>query len=294
MMDAATLTRALGGKWYGRYGLAFCPAHDNRRTPALSLADGEGGRLLARCHAGCSFADIRQALNARGLDDGPALFIASGSSADDGARRAAEKAETQKRSTQAHRFWREALPIAGTLAERYLRGRSITCALPPSLRFHPDCWHGATAQRLPAMLALVEGAADLAVHLTWLDAESRKAAVEPVKAMLGPCARGAVRLSRAPGPLVVAEGIETALSLLSGLLRGPATVWAALSTSGVKALHLPPPPGRLILASDGDTPGHAAAHALAERASALGWQVSLLPAPQGRDWNDVLQGRAVA
>jgi hypothetical protein len=54
MTGAATLTRALGGKWYGHYGLAFCPAHDNRRTPALSLAKGAEGRLLATCHAGRS------------------------------------------------------------------------------------------------------------------------------------------------------------------------------------------------------------------------------------------------
>ena len=155
------------------------------------------------------------------------------------------------------------------------------------------CWHK-VAQRFPALVALVEGGSDFAVHRTYLGADGRKADVAPAKAMLGPCAGGAVRLSEAPGPLVVAEGIETALSLLSGLLRGPATVWAALSTSGMKALRLPPKPGRLTIASDGDTPGREAAHALAERAAALGWRVSLLPAPDNRDWNDILQGRAAA
>jgi DNA primase len=89
--------------------------------------------------------------------------------------------------------------------------------------------------------------------------------------------------------LWIAEGIETALSLLSGLLSGPATVWAALSTSGIKALHLPPDPAKLIIATDGDAPGREAGNVLASRASALGWKVSLLPAPDGSDWNDVLQ-----
>jgi hypothetical protein len=55
MNDARTVTIALRGRWYRSYGLAFCPAHLNGRTPALSLADGEDGRLLAKCHAGCSF-----------------------------------------------------------------------------------------------------------------------------------------------------------------------------------------------------------------------------------------------
>jgi len=93
---------------------------------------------------------------------------------------------------------------------------------------------------------------------------------------------------------VVAEAIKTALSLASGLLRTTATIWAALSTSGIRALHLPPQPGRLTIAPDGDDAGRQAAHALAERAHGLGWQVSLLPAPDGRDWNDILTGKAVA
>ncbi|MCX7298969.1 MAG: toprim domain-containing protein [Rhodobacterales bacterium] len=69
---------------------------------------------------------------------------------------------------------------------------------------------------------------------------------------------------------------------------------AALSTSGIRGLRLPPIPGRLTIAPDGDKAGRESAHALASRAHGLGWQVSLLPAPEGRDWNDVLTGKAVA
>ena len=102
-------------------------------------------------------------------------------------------------------------------------------------------------------------------------------------------------LSEAPaGPLVVAEGIETALSLASGLLRTPATIWAALSTSGIRGLNLSLTASRLTIAPDGDKPGREAANALAERAHALGWQVSLLPAPDGRDWNDILTKKGEA
>ncbi|WP_231579671.1 toprim domain-containing protein [Pseudorhodobacter antarcticus] len=109
--------------------------------------------------------------------------------------------------------------------------------------------------------------------------------------MQGPCAGGAVALSEAHGPLVVCEGIETGLSLLSGLLSCPVTVWAALSTSGMKSLALPKAAGELILATDSDDGGvgFEAGNVLAERAAALGWQVSLWPAPDGKDWNDVLR-----
>ncbi|WP_246082713.1 toprim domain-containing protein [Rubellimicrobium rubrum] len=90
----------------------------------------------------------------------------------------------------------------------------------------------------------------------------------------------------------MAEGIETALSLASGLLPGPAMVWAALSASGLMALRLPPEPGVPIVATDGDRAGRAAGDTLAHIAPRLGRSVSLLPAPEGHDWNDVLQWRA--
>ncbi len=135
-------------------------------------------------------------------------------------------------------------------------------------------------------MALVEGGETFAVHRTYLRADGLgKAAPDPDKMMLG---GGAVRLTDGPGPLVVCEGMETGLSLASGLLRTSAPIWAALSTSGLRGLHLPPEAGKLTIATDGDTAGREAGHALAERAHALGRAVSLLPAPDGRDWNDIL------
>jgi hypothetical protein len=133
------------------------------------------------------------------------------------------------------------------------------------------------------------------VHRTYLRADGTdKADIDPPKAMLGAVAGGAIRLSEGAGRLVVAEGIETGLSLSCGLLRTPVNVWAALSTSGIRGLLLPTQPGRLTIAPDGDPAGRDAANALAERAHALGWQVSLLPAPDGCDWNDILTGKAMA
>lgn len=290
MTDARTLTLAIGGKWHGRYGAAPCPvcqpeAHKGQN--ALTLADGASG-LLAHCKkSGCTFRDI---LTAAGIT--PGRFVAPDATLRPAAERQI-KAEADKRATQAARLWHGAQPVAGTLAETYLRGRGITCALPPALRFAPSCWH-ATARRFPALLGIVEGAEGFAVHRTYLCADGAgKADANPAKAMLGRTQGGAVRLTQGPGPLVVAEGIETALSLASGLLRAPAMIWAALSTSGIRGLHLPPKPGRLTIAPDGDAAGKGAAYALATRAHGLGWQVSILSAPDGHDWNDILQGKAV-
>lgn len=292
MMDAKHLTQNLRGKWYGRYGCAPCPVcqgEGRKAQNALTLADGNGGKLLLNCKkAGCDYRDIA---TSAGITPGtytqpdPAIV----------AQRAAEQRRANAtRAEQAHRLWMGAQPVTGTIGESYLRGRGITCPLPETLRFDPLCWH-ATAKRYPALVALVEGGAGFAVHRTYLrDDGCGKADVEPAKAMLGAVQGGAVRLSDGAGPLVLTEGIETALSLSSGLMRGPATVWAMLSTSGMRGAQLPQTPARLTIAPDGDAAGRAAAQALATRAHGMGWRVSLLPAPDGLDWNDIITRKGSA
>ena len=287
MIDAREITLSLGGKWYRTYGAAPCPICQSGREKAqnaLSIADGRNGGLVFDCKkSACAFSDL---LAAAGITVGSYKSPDSETLAK---REAEQRKEAEKHAAQAKAVWNEALPIAGTLAEAYLRGRGITCQLPKSLRFHPNCWHGLTAKRYPAMVAAVQGNQLAAVHRTYLKTDgSGKADIEPSKMMLGATKRAAVRLSESRKHLVVAEGIETALSLSSGLLSAPAGVWAALSTSGMRGLALPPVAGHLTIASDGEQAGREAANALAARANDLGWQVTLLPAPDGLDWNDVL------
>lgn len=288
MTDARTITHALGGEWRGSYGTAPCPVCQPERRAdqrALSLRS-EGGRLLTFCHkSGCDFRAVTQAA---GLPaDGGAIDLQAAREAD--TKRAAYEAEQR---AKARNLWAAGKPICGTKGEAYLRGRGITCPLPPSLRWVADTYHGPSARWVSAMVANVSTGG---VHRTFFEKNGARLD-RNAKMMQGPCAGGAVALSEAKGPLVVCEGTETGLSLLSGLLAGPATVWAALSTSGMRALHLPADPGALIVASDSDDAGagHDAAQALAERAHRLGWQVSLWPAPDGMDWNDVLRGGIAA
>lgn len=72
--------------------------------------------------------------------------------------------------------------------------------------------------------------------------------------------------------------------------------WAALSISGMKGLQLPRRAGELIVVTDSydEGAGTAAGNTLARRAHALGWQVSLMPAPEGQDWNDGIKNEAAA
>ena len=290
MTDARELSTALGGRWHGSYGAGPCPVcqpERKRGQNALTLADGRNGRLVLDCKkSACAFLDI---LAAAGIRSGAYRAPDPATLAQ---REAEQRKEAQRKADQAKRLWQEAQPIAGTLAETYLRGRGITCDLPRTLRFHGACWHGPTAKRYPAMVAAVQGAGLPAVHRTYLRPDGMgKANIEPAKAMLGGTQGGAVRLADGPGRLVLGEGIESTLSLACGLLDLPATLWASLSTSGLRGLRLPPQPSRLTIACDGDGPGREAAYALAERAHGLGWQVSTLDPGTGRDFNDILLER---
>lgn len=50
------------GQW-----VALCPAHDDKR-PSLSIREGEDGRVLIHCFAGCSALDVVESL-CLGFDD---------------------------------------------------------------------------------------------------------------------------------------------------------------------------------------------------------------------------------
>lgn len=277
--EAAAITDKLGGRWYRDYGSAACPLCQPERRweqNALTISTGHGGRLLLDCKKSqCTFADLIAAIGI--APEKPASGVQP-LVRDDPA-----KAE------RARAIWNNAQPIGGTPAEAYLRGRGLTADLPKSLRYARACFHGPSRQELPAMIAAVQGLNHPAVHRTFIRGRGiGKADVTPNKMMLGACAGGAVRLSQAEGPLVVCEGIETGLALLSGLLRRPASVWAALSAAGVMGVKLPDKPARLTIATDGDDAGRQAGNALANRAYAAGWNVSFLHAPDGKDWADVV------
>ncbi len=49
---------------------ARCPAHDDR-SPSLSIASGNDGRVLVHCHAGCRFTEIAAALGMASKDLSP-------------------------------------------------------------------------------------------------------------------------------------------------------------------------------------------------------------------------------
>lgn len=264
----------------GKGWSCLCPAHDDH-NPSFSLSLGKYGTLLVHCYAGCSFPDIMSALRKKGM---------------------LEKSNFLQRKDilpkppdeLVLRIWRETLSAEDSPVQAYLKGRGYDGMIPPVLRFHPRLFHASRTYH-PAMVAAVTlwpSKTISGVHRTYLTADgSGKAPLSPNKMMLGPIKGGAVRLSPAGPQLILAEGIETALSCLYAT-HLPA--WSCLSTSGMMDVIVPPveTTQQIIICADGDAAGQRAADKLAKRLHETGYIVRMASPPQDQDFNDVLRREA--
>jgi hypothetical protein len=288
--NAAVIGKVLGGRRVGDGWMTRCPAHDDRE-PSLSIRDRDGGKVLVHCHAGCDQKAVIAAVRARGLwpESGRRPFSRTASR--DQNERQPEQDDAKRRDA-ALAIWHSAIPADGTLVEAYLASRRLHLPAPPTLRFHAGLKHP-SGSIWPAMVALVTRGSDdtpLAIHRTFVAHDgAKKAPVEPSKMMLGPCRGGAVRLAMPGDVLMVGEGVETCLTAMQA--TGHAA-WAALSTSGLRALDLPADMRNVIVLADGDEPGEAAARSCARRWEREGRRVRIARPPRGMDFNDMLLGRA--
>ncbi len=207
------------------------------------------------------------------------------------------------RTEAARRLWRRCRAIDGTHAEAYLRARGIERCRFAALRFHPELIHrdGGGVRRLPALVAAVTAdpgehpgpeqrpahGAVCGVLRTWLDpTRPAKANVSRPRKALGRIHGHAVRFGEpACGTLLVGEGIETVLSIVTAI---PDTVAAAALSAGSLSAFLPPAGvTRLVIAHDNDPEGERAAERLARRCARAGVD-ALLVAPSGDDFNSDL------
>jgi hypothetical protein len=231
-------------------------------------------------------------------------------------RKAAEaKADAARamKSAGLRRGWQELAPIAGTVAEAYLReARGIELdrlgRLPPSLRFaevadHFDAVTGEVT-RWPCMVAaMMRGDRFAGIHRTWLAPDgSGKAPVDPAKKMLGPVKGASIRLTDgssglppnaaasvgALAPLMVGEGIETVLTAATA--RPDYRAWAAGSLSLMGLLEWPACASAVVLLRDNDWKAEARtafdrveAHWLSQ---AAGRPVKVVASAVGSDFND--------
>ncbi len=284
-MTAEELTKALHGRWSGAAGVARCPAHDDR-TPSLSLHDGDGGRLLTCCHAGCPPEAVWAALRDRGLV-GQAEDRPRPSPRRRHQRPSKPMPEPSTNQRSALDIWHQTRPAQGTPAEDYLRSRAITISVPPTIRYHPAAKHADTGLHLPCLIA---AACSVDRHITgiqrvFLTHDGRRAPLNRPKMALGTLRGSAVRLAPTVDRVWLTEGVEDGLALMQ-MMGEPA--WAVLGTSGFKNVVLPENIRTVILAPDGDDAGQAVIRETAARLAGQGREVRAAKLPPGRDWCDVL------
>lgn len=266
--------------------MCVCPAHDDR-SPSLGVTLGRTA-ILFHCFAGCSNEEViaalgRRGVRARDLFDGSGAPLAQSEPRHDGPDR------------NARRVWAASAPLSGSMAERYLMGRSIR-EFSPELRFDNQTPLGPRdrVRFLPAMIAAVRtDLGVIAVHRSFIDPGSHGLArFDQPRRALGSLGTGAVRLAPPrDGILGLAEGIETALSAMQ-LFQVPC--WATLGNERFGLVTIPDGVRELHLFLDHDA-GGALAEARAREAYAREDRrlVARRPDTSGFDWNDVLQRRPV-
>ena len=240
-MNIRAIARVLGGDLAGGHTI-LCPGpgHSRRdRSLAVRFDPRAPDGFMAHSHSGDDWRACRDHVaRLLGLraENGPRPLLRVPR------RTPVERKPDQddaRRSEIALAIWQSAKPAQGTPVETYLASRGIDLPPPDALRFHAGLKHP-SGGIWPAMVALVTNGADgtpLAIHRTFLARDGGgKAPVDPQKMMLGPCRGGAVRLADPGDVLMVGEGIETCLAAMQATGH-PA--WAALSTSGLRALDLP-------------------------------------------------------
>jgi len=189
-------------------------------------------------------------------------------------------------------------PIAGTIAETYLRKRGITALHEAgALRFHPRCYYrhdaDAPTEVWPALIAAVTDLADniTGVHRTWLDPSGNdKASIDTPRRAMGHLLGHGVRFGVASDVVAAGEGLETMLSLRCALPHLP--MLAALSANHLAAILFPATLRRLYVARDRDPAGDIAVATLAERAQLAGIEALTLSPALG-DFNEDLRKLSV-
>jgi len=190
-----------------------------------------------------------------------------------------------------HKLWNETFNIKNSIVEKYLVGRGLFLQNAPKyIRYHPNLYHKPTGKCFPSMISAITkyGSNEIiGLQRTYLEAQT-KAKIKPNKMILGAAKGGAIKFGDDSSKLIVAEGIETALSIYKAT---KISTWSCLSTSGLINIIVPPKniTPHIIIAADNDHAGVTAASTLSLRLLEEGYQVNIALPPVTKDFNDLLQ-----
>jgi hypothetical protein len=288
-MNAADIAYGLGdARREGRAWRCRCPLHGGR---SLMLHDGDGGRLLLTCWAGCDRLDVLAELRRRGLlDDRTGRIHNEPVNAVSQINHLAER-----NGRLALEIWNAGRDVGGTVAARYLARRKLV--LPEgvsgrAIRFHPACPLG--SNRHPTMIGLFRAIVNnepRAIHRTALTLDGDKLG----RKMLGPKSGTAIKLTAdedVTTSIAIGEGIETTLG---GMLLGFVPAWALGDAYGITSFPVLSGVETLTIFVDHDVSGTGQRRAIecSRRWTTAGRQVfRVVPIKEGADLADIIVGRA--
>jgi DNA primase len=300
------LTRYLGQpRKHGRSRAWLCRFHDDRH-PSLQIKTADGRVFVCRAcgktgdvfefierSEGVSFIEAVELLS--GGEFIPTIRPAPKSDA------AKDEADERERIKAARKLCDRAVPIAGTLAERYLREtRSISAPLPSCLKFCAEVPHPIRHLREPCryvryLPGLVCEIGDIngnvtGAHVVYLREDQGrvvKAEVDKPKLSIGHLRSGAIKLDEPADEVAICEGVEDGLSVRA-LAKMP--VWASPGTEFLSLIELPERIMAVHVYGQNDEAGRKAATKAAEAHTAQHRRVFIhYPPPEFKDWNDLLR-----
>ena len=314
--DVEWVARSFGKARQSGYSqwICQCPAHKDS-TPSLSVSLGDRGNILFYCHAGCSYESILDALRPdvqylvkiknserpyRGysIDEKqyPKISKERSDIVEPDNLDKTDKGKEDSGILALKKVIKDAKPIIGSPVESYLNRRlegrfaavqDITGS--GLIQYLPSHWHAESKQYWPVMVvSILKGNDLIGLHRTYLDGDGNKAPVSPVKKILGKLAGGCTPFGTVRNTLIVAEGIETALSLYA-MFQTP--VWATLSATNMASIRLPPLPLAEVvyIAQDNDAAGRKNARKAADKFWREGRRVVIMNPPDSvNDFNDYL------
>jgi hypothetical protein len=278
-MTLQEIARALGGEVSGRQVLAPGPGHSPRdRSLSIRLDSAAPDGFLTHSHCGDDWRDCRDHVRKRlGLPDwepgdGQQRTIDPNhvgrwdfGIVDRESEPRPRTEEDLERIARAQRLWNEASDPRGTAVEDYLRSRALTLygdLAGTVLRFHPRTpWRNedtGNTDRIPCLLAAFTSIDDdelTAVHRIRVDMPEHWPKTQ--RRMLGIVHRSAIKLAPAGAELLIAEGLETAMSPRAVGMALPC--WALGSVGAISFFPIIDGVRKLIIAAE---PGEASARAV--------------------------------
>lgn len=269
---------------------ACCPFHSDR-SPSFTIFAGGDRFHCFGCGASGDVLDFVKRTQGVGLREAAEMLGAGTLPSIDIAPLPLPAEDHANRIADAKAIWRAAEAITGTLAERYLRTRGITIAIPDSLRF-TRLPYGKRGPQYPVLVAAVASPDDklTGVQRTYLNAAGTgKAAVPKPKLSLGRVAGGAIRLAPCARTMIVCEGLEDGLSLAQELGQA---VWVAAGASMLPQMQFPCGVQSVAIGGDADDAGRTAAHKAAKAFAARGIECRKFFPLDAKDFNAELMESA--